>query len=110
MSLFSFTDGVRLGVALKNLQGKEVTVNFGLYAHMMGWLDTQEEYKALRELDEPWIRTISSDRDIQHFCRYCDGPVQHAIYTNCGGRTFNLEGFTIEHAGDKTTVTLKWGS
>ena len=41
MSLFTVAHGVKLGVALQKLQGKNVTVYFGLSDHTDGWLETK---------------------------------------------------------------------
>ena len=121
MSLFTVAHGVKLGVALRNLKGKSVTVYFGLGDHTDGWLEDKEAEERVRELDQPWKRTITGDKDIDDFCnRACE--MGRVIYNECVGRTFYFEGFRVlqtkaasealalAQEGGEATITLKWGS
>ena len=63
----------------------------------------------MRELDEPWKRTITCDQDIVDFCDRAD-EMAHTIYDNCGGRTFHFEGFQVMQDGDDAMIKLVWGS
>ena len=108
MSLFTVAHGVKLGVALQKLQGKMVTVYFGLGDHTDGWLGEEQEER-VRELDEPWKRTITGEEDIVDFCNRAD-EMARVIYDECGGRTFYFEGFHVLEEGDEATITFHWGS
>ena len=108
MSLFTAAKGVRLGLCLKNLFGKNVTVNFGLFAHVEGWLGAEAEAE-VKNLDNPWERHIVCDQDVFDFCEYAD-EMNFVILEKCGGRTFWYENFDVEVTGDDATITLRWGS
>ena len=69
----------------------------------------EEQEKRVRELDEPWTRTITCDQDITDFCDRAD-EMAHAIYAECGGRTFFFEGFQVRQDGATTIITFNWGS
>ena len=125
--LFSFADGIELGVVLQKMQGTEkfLVAEFDIAEHIYGDVscrlddEMEEQEKRVRELTKFWKRKITCAQDITDFVEHVKKMVD-VIFEECEClKTFFFEGYSIEEQdlvgidGDLevcVVVRFNWGS